>query len=106
MSHRLRLPTLTLLLALSAPIGAQQADERLAAQPEPVRPLNLSLPRDAVWPSPVRPELSVGERVSRDSGALPDFSADTGRRDRQPYGTGYEARQRGGGGGRGMGRGR
>lgn len=117
MPHRLRIPSLMLLLALATPIGAQEAEEQAVPAPPPARPLNLSLPREAVWPSPVRPEMSGGERAQTDAAALPDFSAGPGRRDRQPYGTGYEARQRGGGssnssssgggsGGSGRGRGR
>jgi len=129
MSYRFHTPTLLLLLTLSAPASwAQTAAESTAASPEPGRPLNLSLPRDAVWSSTVRSDLPAAERPRGDASALPDMGARAnggqGQRGRMPYGSGYEARQRdssgggssqagagggrgsGSGGGRGMGRGR
>jgi uncharacterized membrane protein YgcG len=133
MTHRFHTPTLLLLLTLSAPASwAQTAAESAAASPEPSRPLNLSLPRDAVWSSTVRSDPPAAERPQGDASALPDPGARAnggqGQRGRMPYGSGYEARQRdpsgggsgqagagggrgsgsggGSGGGRGMGRGR
>lgn len=131
MSHRFHTPTLLLLLTLSAPASwAQTAAESAAASPEPSRPLNLSLPRDAVWSSTVRSDPPAAERPHGDASALPDMGARAsrgqGQRGRMPYGSGYEARQGdssgggsgqagtgggrgsggGSGGGRGMGRGR
>ena len=130
MSYRCHYPTLLLLLTLSAPASwAQTAAESAAASPEPSRPLNLSLPRDAVWSSTVRSDLPAAERPRGDASALPDMGARAnggqGQRGRMPYGSGYEARQRdpsgvgsgqgvgqgggqggGSGGGRGMGGGR
>lgn len=120
MSHRLPTPALALLLAViasfSAPLAAQQAVQPAAQQLDaspPTQRLNLSLPRDAAWSSPFRPGSQGAEHVQASTGVLPDFAASqsgVGQRGRQPYGTGYEARQRGSGdqsgGGRGMGRGR
>ena len=129
MTYRFHTPTLLLLLTLSAPASwAQTAAESAAASPEPSRPLNLSLPRDAVWSSTVRSDPPAAERPQGDASALPDMGARAsggpGQRGRMPYGSGYEARQgdssgggsgpagagggrgSGGGGGRGMGRGR
>lgn len=108
MSYPRRLSTL--LLALASPFAAHGEGDNPAAP----RPLDLSLPRDAVWTTPVRPELSGRELIQSDPRALPDIDAANGsaggRRGGQPYGTGYEARQRGGGGAdgqpRGKGRGR
>jgi hypothetical protein len=114
MSHRCHLRTLLLLLTLSASATwAQTAAEPAAT----ARPLNLSLPRDAVWSSTVRSGPVAAERSHGDASGLPDFAGTNGgqgQRGRMPYGSGYEARQRdasGGGsgrsgGGRGMGRGR
>jgi len=119
--------TLLLLLTLAAPATWAQT----AVEPDATaRPLNLSLPRDAVWSSTVRPDPVAAERSHGDASALPEMGARSnggpGQRGRMPYGSGYEARQRdasasgsgqagsgggrggsgGGGGGRGMGRGR
>lgn len=127
MSYRLHSQTtLLLLLSLAAPASwAQTAAESDVT----ARPLNLSLPRDAVWSSTVRPDPVAAERSHGAAAGLPDFDARSnggqGQRGRMPYGSGYEARQRdasgsgssqagsgggrggsGGGGGRGMGRGR
>lgn len=112
-----RFPTLLLLMTLSAPAAWAQT----AAAPEAARPLNLSLPRDAVWSSTVRPDAGAGERSPGAAFDLPDPGArpngGAGQRGRMPYGSGYEARQREaagggqagagrGGGGHGMGRAR
>lgn len=123
MSYRFHSQTLLLLLTLAAPATwAQTAAESDAT----ARPLNLSLPRDAVWSSTVRPDPVAAERSHGAAAGLPDFGARSngGQRGRMPYGSGYEARQRdasgsgsgqagsggergsGGGGGRGMGRSR
>lgn len=124
MSYRLHSQTtLLLLLTLAAPASWAQT----AVEPDATaRPLNLSLPRDAVWSSTVRSDPPAAERPHGDAAGLPDFGArpngGQGQRGRMPYGSGYEARQRdasgggtagsgggrgsGGGGGRGMGRGR
>jgi hypothetical protein len=90
--RRLPNPTLLLLLALSAPISAQQAED------PPRRPLNLSLPRDAVWSSPLRPDVQPAEPARGDAPGLPDLGSRPGAGGRMPYGSGYEARQRGGAG--------
>jgi hypothetical protein len=109
---------LMFLLTLTTSVGAQDA-----VSTDVSRPLNLSLPRDAYWASPVRPDLAPSEPGQRGSAGLPDLGArgTTGQRSRMPYGTGYETRQRnspsgesggvtgrgsGQGSGRGMGRGR
>ncbi len=63
----------------------------------PVRPLNLSLPRDDLWPSTVRNQPSAG-LTGREASNLPNLGVLAGRPDARshlPYGSGYEARQRG-----------
>jgi hypothetical protein len=123
MSLRFHFPLL--LLTLSVPLTwAQTASEQASASPQAARPLNLSLPRDAVWSAPVRPDAMTAGRSHGDASGLPDLGVrpdgGQGQRGRMPYGSGYEARQRDaaggdgqagagggrGGGGRGMGRGR
>jgi hypothetical protein len=85
-----RLFTAAFLLSLSVLATAQEA-----AAPEISRPLNLSLPRDAAWSSPVRPERTTLDGLHVNPIGLPDMGvATTGRAGRMPYGTGYEARQR------------
>lgn len=109
---------LAAFLALCAPAGAQQGGEAAGAGGEANHPLNLSLPRDAVWAAPAG--STTADR--RDRNSLPDTNADIRNPERvqgrqgqdgsgsMPYGAGYEARQRNsgrsGGMGRGMGRGR
>ncbi len=124
---------LAIVLAMSAPLAAQQAGTK--ADGEAVRKsLNLSLPREAAFPpgamtqqdptlrnnlrAPSRPaDPSDNAMVGRTRNEAQDGQTNA------PYGTGFEARQRGfggglgggsgggagggfGGGGRGMGRGR
>ena len=92
----LRTAPLLLLLTLSASAMAQES-----VITEGSRPLNLSLPRDVHWSSPVRPDLAAPERSRSDSVSLPDpgAGATSGQRGRMPYGTGYESRQRNNSGG-------
>jgi hypothetical protein len=86
-----RLVTAAFLLSLSVSAMAQEAGTT-----EVSRPLNLSLPRDAAWSSPVRPERATSDGLQGNAMGLPDMGAGstTGRAGRMPYGTGYEARQR------------
>jgi len=113
MSSRLITTVFLIAAAMSA-----QAQETAPASEIGTKPLNLSLPRDAVWSTTTR-TLAAGEeaRGYRDN-TLPDLGSVAGQRGRMPYGSGYEARQRGmtgagsgsqsgaGAGRRGMGRGR
>lgn len=67
-------------------------------------PLNLTLPRDAVWSGATGSEAGAVRR-NQQSIHLPDPAAGRGtvdRGNRLPYGSGYEARQRGNAGDQGM----
>lgn len=113
MSLRLLTPVFLLTVALSA-----QAQEAVPATGTGTKPLNLSLPRDAVWSSTTRSSADSDVGQGNRGNGLPDLGGSTGQRGRMPYGSGYEARQRGmadsargsqagsGGGPRGMGMGR
>ena len=59
------------------------------------RPLNLSLPRDAVWSATTRSAAVGDELRGNQSNGLPDLGSPPAQRGRMPYGAGYEARQRG-----------
>lgn len=104
-----------LLCGLHSSISAQELEP--AIEPARDRPLNLSLPRDAFNPSQsmgrVDDDLVARNLRSGQAEPRPGY----GHRGGMPYGSGYEARQRGfassgqgaGGSGRGrqgMGRGR
>lgn len=88
--------------------------ETAAETPSAARPLNLTLPRDAVWSGANRTEAGLSSRDQQGM-HLPDPGASqraSGHANRLPYGSGYEARQRGyasdqgmTSGGRGQGRG-
>lgn len=91
----MKLRTLTLhlsLLIVAAPAWGQPPSP--PAGNEARRPLNLSLPRDLM----LQPG-SVLLNDSRDTAARnlrQEEEGDGKRAERQPYGTGFEARQRGG----------
>jgi hypothetical protein len=87
----LRIATAALLLSLSISAMAQET-----VTAEGARSLNLSLPRDVSWSSPVRPDRTPPDVSRADSVGVPDMGAGStiGRGSRLPYGTGYEARQR------------
>lgn len=106
---------LTSSLALSVPVMGQMG-ERARTGEAGRRPLNLSLPRDVVFPpgALVRPDPHLEKNVRPD----PEMErlreqeqrrTETMLRQRedrfaaQPYGTGFEARQRGGAAGGAMG---
>lgn len=99
---------LTGLLTVAGNLLAETEESSL-----PSRPLNLSLPRDAAWMPTVRNDIAQMPG-GREATQLPDLGGRPRHIDGQghlPYGSGYEARQRGlspgGGFGRGgMGRGR
>ncbi|MBL0124843.1 MAG: hypothetical protein IPP88_19710 [Betaproteobacteria bacterium] len=115
--------TFGLLLAVSLPALAQEQE---GSAVEPAVPLNLSLPRDTALteakPDRIGDEVSrVDPRPDEDVKAANATNATkeatrrqggncqrTGRNDcgAFPYGTGFEARNRGAAGGRGFGRGR
>jgi hypothetical protein len=110
--YRLLLPAVGLLLA--APVAAQPAGKAKVDE-SGRRPLNLSLPREAVAPPSA---VTQQDQHLRDNLRAPSGSADgkdpaqpeeaSGEPQRgqvpiPPYGTGYEARQRGFGGGFGGG---
>ena len=106
--------SLSLLLATSLPAFGQVVEAGSATGGERVRPLNLSLPRNDAVPAVLPERVGSGDAVSNNmtasEGGHPQSRSQgqrTGRgEDRAlPYGTGFEARQRGGAG-RGMGRGR
>lgn len=106
------------LCGLNSSIFAQELEPGI--EPARDRPLNLSLPRDVLKPSPSMGRLE-DDLVARNlrSGQM-EIRPGNGYRGGMPYGSGYEARQRGftssgqgaggaGGAGRGrhgMGRGR
>jgi hypothetical protein len=113
MSSRLIITVFLIAAALSA-----QAQDAAPASEIGTKPLNLSLPRDVGWSATTRtPAAGKEARGNRDNG-LPDLGSVAGQRGRMPYGSGYEARQRGmtgagsgsqsgaGAGRRGMGMGR
>lgn len=85
----LPLPLSLLLLALAAPVRGQSAPQGDA---EPHRPLNLSLPRDAMRP-PVVTFDAVAPSDPVERNLRP--AQVSGGPERMPYGSGYEARQRG-----------
>lgn len=90
----MKLRTLTLsiplLLMLTAPVRAQTVPDAGAAS----RPLNLSLPRDLARP----PAMPSGMEAAQDPVEQNLRPAQVDGRQassRMPYGSGYEARQRG-----------
>jgi uncharacterized membrane protein YgcG len=105
MTHRLHcFVFFTGCLALCAPVAAQ-ANERPAGEAASRRPLNLSLPREAVLPPNVLPGTdpqleknlrkqapTVDESGNPDRGMFDSMSRPAVQ---APYGTGFEARQRG-----------
>ena len=104
----------SLLLAVCLPARGQAVDVKPVERPDP---LNLSLPQDAA--SPDAKSARIGEEASRaDPRPVEEVKAaarnqggscQRSARDACgafPYGTGFEARNRGAAGGRGMGRGR
>lgn len=110
--------SLSLLLTVSLPAFGQASEGTPGSSPERVRPLNLSLPQDDALSSPwststsanetAKTNLPSAEHVQSGSRETGCNCQRTGRDERGglPYGTGFEARQRGGAGSRGMGRGR
>lgn len=88
-----------LLVALgisgNAALAQTMTDASLAT-----RPLNLSLPRDALWFATVRNDSGLAF-PRQEAPNLPDLGTRTrdgaGARGSLPYGSGYEARQHGGG---------
>lgn len=122
-----RLAILAIAFGMAAPLAAQPAGT--AADGDAGRkPLNLSLPREAIFPPGAMtrqdPALRDNLRAPPRQDEAPDKATpdrtrgEPGRGFDAPYGTGFEARRRGlggaghaggggfGGGGRGMGRGR
>jgi hypothetical protein len=116
---------LVTVLGLSAPLAAQQTGTAVAGETNS-KPLNLSLPREAATSPDSTPRQDSTLHDNQRTPAQPvdaNDKATTERRQNEtrsqrldaPYGTGFEARQRGlggrgfgggFGGGRGMGRGR
>lgn len=96
------------LCGLNSSISAQELET--AIEPTRDRPLNLSLPRDALNPSQsmghVDDDLVARNLRSVQTESRPGY----GHRGGMPYGSGYEARQRGfassGQGAEGVGKGR
>lgn len=88
MKPTILLPLLALLLPF--PAGAQTADDSEAAAH---RPLNLSLPRDLTRTPALSFGASAGQNPVADNLRAAQVSGGPGR---IPYGSGYEARQRGG----------
>jgi hypothetical protein len=103
-----RFAFLAVALSLASPLMAQQ--DRVPADGKAGRkPLNLSLPREAIFPpgtvtrqdptlrdnlrAPARPDDASDKAESGRAGRGQDGAADA------PYGTGFEARQRGVGAG-------
>lgn len=78
-----------LALLLPFPAGAQTADDSEAATH---RPLNLSLPRDLTRTPAISFGASAGQDPVADNLRPAQVSGGPGR---IPYGSGYEARQRG-----------
>jgi hypothetical protein len=124
-----RLAILAIALGMAAPLAAQPAGTT-ADGDAGRKPLNLSLPREAIFPPGA---MTRQDPTLRDNFRTPprqDEAPDKAKPDQTrgeptsafdaPYGTGFEARRRGlggrggggmggggfGGGGRGMGRGR
>lgn len=104
----------TLLCALTASAWVPTAVLAQEAAPTGGRPLDLTVPKEALtgaWEAPARQDATglpdLGGQPSRPGGAAGPGQGGGPRSD-LPYGSGYEARhgQGGGGGGRGMGRGR
>jgi hypothetical protein len=103
-----RFAFLAVALSLASPLMAQQ-DRAPADGKAGRKPLNLSLPREAVFPpgtvtrqdptlrdnlrAPARPDDASDKAESDQAGRRQDGAADA------PYGTGFEARQRGFGSG-------
>lgn len=118
MQRLLRPLSLSLLLTVSLPAFGQAPEGTPGSLPERVRPSNLSLPRDdarpVVWSARTGPDGVTQENPQPSEDVLPgvrDKACNCQRPRREegaglPYGTGFEARQRGGAGGHGMGRGR
>ncbi len=80
-----------LLLLLAAPAWGQSPP--LPASGEARRPLNLSLPRDVLAQPSMIIHNDADETAARN--LRQDGEAQEKRAERQRYGTGYEARQRG-----------
>ena len=114
--QRLLLPlSLGLLLTASLPVLGQVVEAGPGGAGERLRPLNLSLPRNdavpAVWSERVGSASAVSGNLDAGEDNRPEARSQGQRSGRtegrvMPYGTGFEARQRGSAGGRGMGRGR
>ncbi len=106
-----RLTVLVLAIGLSAPLAAQQTAATAERRDPEQKPLDLSLPREAVSPSSNTtrqdPKPRDDARVPSQSSAENDQAADETWEQRQerllnaPYGTGFEARRRRFGGGYG-----
>lgn len=96
------IPLQLLLLSFSLPALGQVPPG--TSETELRQPLNLSLPREAT--PPLSTPLSGSKESSVVESNLRQEKASSGRNEGHfPYGTGYEARQRGGLSGGGMGRG-
>jgi hypothetical protein len=95
-----RFLVLAFTLCLAAPLSAQQEGAKAGAEAER-RPLNLSLPREVLQPP------AATTRASEEAGRKTVDDERSGRwfGDQAPYGTGFEARQRGNGGFGGAGHG-
>jgi hypothetical protein len=111
-----RLSVLAIAIGLSAPLAAQQAATTAERRAPGQKPLNLSLPREAVFPSNSMtrqdPQLrdnvrAPSQSTTENAKALADetWEQRQERLSNAPYGTGFEARQRGFGGGSGSGSG-
>ncbi|MBU1237716.1 MAG: hypothetical protein KJ634_03765 [Gammaproteobacteria bacterium] len=108
-----RLSVLVIAIGLSAPLAAQQTATTAERRDPGRKPLNLSLPREAVSPSDsttrLDPKLRDNVSAPSQSATKNDQAADETWEQRQerlsnpPYGTGFEARQRRYGGGFGEG---
>lgn len=95
-----RFIVLAFTLSLAAPLSAQQDGAKTGPEAER-RPLNLSLPREVLHPpaTTTRESESVGRKTVDDERPGRWFG------NQAPYGTGFEARQRGNGGFGGAGHG-
>lgn len=85
--------TSLLLLGLTTSTWAQTTP--MVAEPQATQPLNLSLPRDLLHGTPAA--AKDDDPVTRN--LRPEPSSGSKRGEHMPYGTGYEARQRGMGSG-------
>ena len=107
-----RFLVLAIALGFAAPVPAQQPEAQ-AERETGRKPLNLSLPRDVLFPptATTREDPTLRENLRTPSRADDAGSTAASRRSQDdrddsgfpPYGTGFEARQRGGGAGGGGG---